>query len=211
MDKVPQSLIRWFEQQMPNITKSMEVAKISVPPIHVGGTNIKTFCPRIPSNPFTGEDLTIPRICCSADIIRALIGGRHNFDGMPKTVLSIYTFEERDIVRPSTSLTKEPNRNGEIWIVPHRLSNWDMKPDVVGEMRLFSMSESTGEKTFAMTVNREVNFDRGVTLKPECYYLVKITMPKSIEEDIPKIELEGPNNAYQRMYIDALKGYSVSF
>ncbi|MCT7475849.1 hypothetical protein N5V81_12770 [Escherichia coli] len=40
------------------------------------------------------------------------------------------------MAQPSVNLTQEPNRAGEVWIVPHRMSNWDIKPIYLGEMRL---------------------------------------------------------------------------
>lgn len=135
------SLHDWLMQQLPSAVAKVSIKHSKYPVLHVGG-KVKCFTPRIPCTPTTGEDQTIPRICCADTLFGCLYGGRHHCGDYR---LYLYEFDERDVVIPSVQLTKEPKRKGEVWIVPHRMSNWTIAPNVVGELRLSKvLAEDTG-------------------------------------------------------------------
>lgn len=197
------SLEKWFENQLPRVAKKLALKGLSVPPLHLGG-KVKTFTPRLPNNPAPGEDQTIPRVCCALSIANCCIGARHNFQFASENPrLYLYAFDERSVVQPSVEVTKEPNRAGEVWIVPHRMANWEIKPRVVGEMRLVRMSEVYTHLEYVILVSEPVAWDSGLTLQPDTAYRVAVTWSPEFRMTVPKV-------VPMSVYHDALDGYTVA-
>lgn len=199
------SLVRWFENQMPKVAKKLTLRGLETPPLHIGG-KVKIFSPRIPSSPADGEDLTIPRVCCSLALKNCMIGARHNFRSPDvQTRIYIYGFDERSVVQPSIDVTKEPNRAGEVWIVPHRMANWEMKPRVLGEFRLLETSKDCDKLTYVVQVGETVAFDSGFKLEAGETYSVTVTMSMGEVSNIST-----PKPVSVKEYHDALNGYTVA-
>lgn len=185
MAEYDSSLERWFENQMPKVAKKLALKNVATPPLHVGG-KVRSFAPRLPNNPAPGEDQTIPRICCSLSIKNCCVGARHNFQFANENPrLYLYSFLERSVVQPSVEVTKEPNRAGEVWIVPHRMANWDITPRVVGEMRLVKMAEQYTRLTYVMLVSEPVIWDESLTLKPDTAYQFTVHWTPNVTFTVP--------------------------
>lgn len=197
------SLDKWFERQMPRVAKKLAIKGVDTPPLHIGG-KVRTFSPRLPNNPAPGEDQTIPRICCSLSIKNCCVGARHNFQFANENPrLFIYAFDERSIVQPSVDVTKEPNRAGEVWIVPHRMANWDIKPKIVGEMRLSKMADDYTTLDYVMLVSEPTKWESGVMLEPGKAYHFTVTWT-------PEFRFSEPKVVPVENYHDALNAYTVT-
>ena len=190
----------WLNGQHPTVRKLAKAVVLEDDErvYHIGPEKIQRFYPRIPGSTAKGEDRTVSRICCSLDISRALYGGRHH---LPEPRIYLYEFAEREVLLPSTTLTQEGKRGSEVWIVPHKLANWNIKPAVVGEMRLLERNESGKlldalEMTYVLQVyDRPVHFDKDTVLVPGKTYSVAMTERwKDTEDAIEtklKVELAG--------------------
>lgn len=197
------SLDKWFENQLPRVAKKLSVRGIDVPPLHVGG-KVKVFIPRLPSSPAPGEDQTIPRVCCSLTIKNCCTGARHNFQFASETPrLFLYSFLERSVVQPSVDVTKEPNRAGEVWIVPHRMANWEITPRVIGEMRLVNMTNDYTKLEYVMMVSEPVKWDNELTLQPDVAYGYTVVWS-------PDLSFSQPKPVPLEVYHNALTAYTVS-
>lgn len=197
------SLDKWFERQLPKVAKKLTVRGIDTPPLHIGG-KVSVFTPRLPSSPAPGEDQTIPRVCCSLTLQNCCTGARHNFQFANENPrLYIYTFPERSVVQPSVDVTKEPNRAGEVWIVPHRMSNWEIKPTTVGEMRLLDMMDDYTKLEYVMMVSEPVKWDNDLTLKPDTAYSFEVIWT-------PTLSYTKPTPVPVDVYHRALTAYTVS-
>lgn len=198
------SLTRWFENQMPKVAKKLKLRGLDTTPLHVGG-NIKLFTPRIPNSPAEGEDVTIPRVCCSLTLKNCMVGARHNFYTLDTQVrIYFYGFVERSVVQPSVDVTKEPNRDGEVWIVPHRMANWEIKPIVLGDMRLVELAEEGLRLTYVAMVQSPVAFDSGLTLQPGKAYRFTVKMNGGELASISE-----PTIVDASVYHEALNCYTV--
>ena len=197
------SLEKWRENQMPRVAKKLTLRGVTTPPLHVGG-KVKVFSPRLPNNPAPGEDQTVPRICCALTLKNCNIGARHNFQfASEKPRLYLYAFDERSVVQPSVDVTKEPNRAGEIWIVPHRMANWDITPTVIGDMRLLKMANEFRTLDYVLMVNQPTLWDTGETLKPDVAYQFTVTWS-------PEVRFSALQEVPVAVYHDALNGYTVA-
>lgn len=197
------SLEKWFENQLPRVAKKLALKGLSTPPLHLGG-KVRVFTPRLPNNPAPGEDQTIPRICCGLSVMNCCIGARHNFQFANENPrLYLYAFDERSVVQPSVEVTKEPNRAGEVWIVPHRMANWEIKPRVMGEMRLTKMAECYSRLDYVIMVSEPIMWDTGVTLQPDTAYQFSVTWS-------PEFRFTVPKSVPVSVYHDALNGYTVA-
>lgn len=169
------ALTSWLQRQMPSVQKKVKAIQLdkgeSV--LHVGPGLVRNFYPRIPGSVAPGEDTTVGRVCCSLTLSQALWGGRHHF---PAPRMYLYSFEERNVLVPSVELTQEGKRGNEVWIVPHRMENWNIKPTRVGEVRLLSKShdvEGTDRGVMAYVAfitDQPVPFDKSNTMEVgKCY------------------------------------------
>ncbi|AFQ96711.1 hypothetical protein STRATTON_268 [Erwinia phage vB_EamM_Stratton] len=176
-EAIDPSLERWREQQMPSVAKKLTLRQLSNPPLHLSKCKIPVFSPRIPLSVARDEDMTVPRICCSVDLSRCIHGVRHIYSTIEiPTRLYLYGFEERAVAQPSVDLTCEPNRAGEVWIVPHRMSNWDIKPTLLGELRLSSLGAGGHQFTYQMCFGQDVRLSSDQLLKADTFYEVKVTV-----------------------------------
>lgn len=176
-ENVDPSLERWLLQQMPRVVKKVKLRQLNEQPLHLSKSKISVFSPRIPLSVAQDEDMTVPRICCSVDITRCIHGVRHLFSTIEiPTRLFLHGFHERAVVQPSVDLTCEPNRAGEVWIVPHRMSNWDIKPTMLGEMRLSSLGESGSKFTYQMCFGQDVRWNSYQLLKAGVFYEAFVTV-----------------------------------
>lgn len=207
MSTVDASLSKWFENQMPSAVKKMSPRLISNPPLHLSDAVIKEFSPRIPLSVDTDEDKTIPRVCCSLDLARCIQGARHQFTH-GATRLYLYAFNERNVIQPSVALTQESNRAGEVWIVPHRMSNWQLAPEVLGEMRLSEMSEDGTSQTWLYFGCKEALFEGSTKLIPEMVYKIHLRLTRTDYGVVTNVKLEGDGN-YSN-FIEALNEYRVT-
>ncbi|ANZ48831.1 hypothetical protein BIZ83_gp022 [Erwinia phage vB_EamM_ChrisDB] len=199
------SLVKWYENQMPKVAKKLALKGLDTPPLHIGG-KVKIFSPRIPYSPADGEDLTIPRVCCSLALKNCIIGARHNFRSLDiQQRIHIYAFDERSVVQPSVDVTKEPNRAGEVWIVPHRMANWEIKPKVLGEMRLVMLSHDSSEFMYAVQVGETIAFDSSKKLEAGQTYLIRITIKMGEVTNVTDPELTSVDH-----YHGALNAYTVA-
>ncbi len=172
-------LKKWLRMQMPSVQKKVKAVKLDEDefPLHVGPHKIRSFYPRIPGEIAPGEDNTVGRVCCSLTLGQALWGGRHHF---PAERLYLYRFVEDQVLIPSTALTQEGKRGNEVWIVPHRMENWNIKPEKAGEARLISRSSLdewlTYELSYIVRVTGDVPipFERGKVMQPGRYYEFRV-------------------------------------
>ena len=88
----------------------------------------------------------------------------------------LYGFDERDVAQPSVNLTQEPNRAGEVWIVPHRMSNWDIKPIYLGEMRLSELRNGCHVFVYHLSFGQDVRLSTSQLLKAGEFYRLIISV-----------------------------------
>lgn len=172
-------LKKWLRMQMPSVQKKVKPVRLDEGefPLHVGPAKIRSFYPRIPGEIAPGEDNTIGRVCCSLSLTQALWGGRHHF---PAERLYLYRFTEREVLLPSVSLTQEGKRGNEVWIVPHRMENWNIKPERAGEARLVARTSLDDwmkyELTYVVQIagDEPIPFERGKLLQPGRFYEFRV-------------------------------------
>lgn len=177
MDTYAASLEKWLQNQMPRVAKKSTLRLLDTPPLHISTARIKMFSPRIPLSLTNDEDKTVPRVCCSVDLARCLASARHilRTDEPPRQIF-IYAFTERSVVQPSIELSQEPVRAGEVWIVPHRMGNWELYPDVIGELRLMEMNGEGNRFVFAVRCGQSVTLRTGETLREGPIYRIEVTI-----------------------------------
>jgi len=207
MNTYDASLDRWLQNQMPRVVKKLAPKLVSVPPLHISVGTIRTFSPRIPLSAMPDEDKTVPRVCCSLDLVRCIESARHVLSTIevPSRVY-IYGFDERSVVQPSIELSQEPVRAGEVWVVPHRMSNWEIPAKVYGEMRLMEMGTNGGHFVFVVRTNRDLTFTANQQLKADRTYQLKVRVNQSngiaSVSDAKEIAAES--------FAKALNGYTVT-
>lgn len=206
-EHVDPSLERWCERQMPHVAKKLTLRKLTEQPLHLSKCKIPTFSPRIPLSCAPDEDKTVPRICCSVDLERAIKGARHNFSAIEiPTRLYLYGFDERDVAQPSVNLTQEPNRAGEVWIVPHRMSNWDIKPIYLGEMRLSELRNGGHVFVYHLSFGQDVRLSTSQLLKAGEFYRLII----SVNWERGEVKVSEAVAAARTAFDNALNEYVVS-
>lgn len=173
------TLKSWLGGQMPSVQKKVKAIRLDKDEVllHVGPSKIKSFYPRVPGSVASGEDTTVGRVCCSLTLEKALWGGRHHF---PSDRLYLYAFDERDVLVPSTELTQEGKRGNEVWIVPHRMENWNIVPTRVGEARVISRTCPDDLLEYKITYvikidNIDVPFNGDTVLKAGNFYEFTVT------------------------------------
>ncbi|ECD5042718.1 hypothetical protein E1L24_22235 [Salmonella enterica subsp. enterica serovar Braenderup] len=209
-DTIEPSLVKWLEQQLPRTAKKVSLKKLDSAPLHISDRKIPVFTPRIPYSVYSDEDKTVPRICCSVDLERCLRGVRRYFtpaetaNVVPRFYL--YGFDERDVVQPSIELSAEPYRANEVWIVPHRLSNWEIKPSVVGELRLVRLTDNGYSHTLAVALNQDVRLNANQLLKGDSFYELTVTC----SEREPQITISDAKEISRGIFDAALNEYTVT-
>ncbi len=209
-DTIEPSLVKWLEQQLPRTAKKVSLKKLDSAPLHISDRKISVFTPRIPYSVYRDEDKTVPRICCSVDLERCLRGVRRYFtpaetaSAVPRFYL--YGFDERDVVQPSIELSAEPYRANEVWIVPHRLSNWEIKPSLVGELRLVRLANNGYTHTLAVALNQDVRLNANQLLKSGSFYELTVTC----SEREPQITISDAKEISRGIFDAALNEYTVT-
>ena len=209
-DTIEPSLVKWLEQQLPRTAKKVSLKKLDSAPLHISDRKISVFTPRIPYSVYRDEDKTVPRICCSVDLERCLRGVRRYFTpaetatAVPRFYL--YGFDERDVVQPSIELSAEPYRANEVWIVPHRLSNWEIKPSMVGELRLVRLANNGYTHTLAVALNQDVRLNANQLLKSGSFYELTVTC----SEREPQITISDAKEISRGIFDAALNEYTVT-
>lgn len=101
------------------------------------------FTPRIPRNPLENEDISVPRICVSANFIEAVLGyGRMSDefqDGAVGYQMSIFPFEFA--LKPTEKLVPEAEKTNEYWLVNYSSETKHFKPIKVGNILIVKYSE----------------------------------------------------------------------
>nr|DAO89059.1 MAG TPA: hypothetical protein [Caudoviricetes sp.] len=209
-DTIEPSLVKWLEQQLPRTAKKVSLKKLDSAPLHISDRKISVFTPRVPYSVYRDEDKTVPRICCSVDLERCLRGVRRYFTpaetatAVPRFYL--YGFDERDVVQPSIELSAEPYRANEVWIVPHRLSNWEIKPSLVGELRLVRLANNGYTHTLAVALNQDVRLNANQLLKGGSFYELTVTC----SEREPQITISDAKEISRGIFDAALNEYTVT-
>lgn len=209
-DTIEPSLVKWLEQQLPRTAKKVSLKKLDSAPLHISDRKISVFTPRIPYSVYRDEDKTVPRICCSVDLERCLRGVRRYFTpaetatAVPRFYL--YGFDERDVVQPSIELSAEPYRANEVWIVPHRLSNWEIKPSMIGELRLVRLANNGYTHTLAVALNQDVRLNANQLLKSGSFYELTVTC----SEREPQITISDAKEISRGIFDAALNEYTVT-
>lgn len=158
------TLETWRNGQNPKLFSRLRPRGIETAPLHISASPVRKFIPRIPLSCAPGEDQTVARICCALSLENCFKGAAWNFKGTPPKRFHVYGFNENAVIDPTPTLTQEPSRNGEVWIVPHRLSNWDLTPESVGQMRLHSHTENLTRFTYILQTYTDVILNDEQTL-----------------------------------------------
>lgn len=197
MKEPAQSLVNWTSNLMPTVAKNVTPLHSEVPLLHISPSVVRVFTPRIPNYIKPGEDQTVPRICVSQYLSQCLAAARHSVFNIHEDGLILYSFVERDFLAANRRVTKEP-MTGEGWIVPHRLSNWEMKPIPFGTIRLL---ETVGcldglkeSKTLrlALRLNENIWWSRTTELLADKVYSFTVSSSgdEAVVEDLKQIELD---------------------
>lgn len=150
-----QEMNRWFAMQNPETAKSMEQVEVDSVLLHFSACpNIRRFIPRIPASLYDGEDVTVPRVSTSMNLIDTLVGASWNFEeihagnfpeGLRRLSYTVYGIATDAAVRPTKKLTREPKGTGEYWVVPHRMSMYDIRPSIQAKLSLQLIAQTKTE------------------------------------------------------------------
>lgn len=208
MESYAASLDTWLQNQMPRVMKKLTPRLLDTPPLHISTSRVRVFSPRIPLSVLSDEDKTVPRVCCSVDLARCIASARHilRTGDVPRQVF-IYGFTERSVVQPSVELSQEPVRAGEVWIVPHRMGNWEISPELLGEMRLLEMDGEGNRFTFVVRCGQEVTLRNGETLREGIAY----RLPVAIKHQTQEVTVGDCTEVSVDTFFNAKDGYGVSY
>lgn len=195
------SLDTWRNGQNPKIFSRLRPRGIETAPLHISATPIRKFIPRIPLSCAPGEDQTVPRVCCAISLENCFKGAAWNFKEKPPERFHVYGFDERAVIDPTPTLTQEPSRNGEVWIVPHRLSNWDLTPESLGQLRLVEQDQS--RYTYVFQNYKEVILNDATSLSPG-WWLIEVKLVNSREL---RLRLLGTSDS--QTFGNATNAYSI--
>lgn len=213
MAEPAKSLETFVESLMPSVAKNLTPMHSEHPLIHIAGGNVPIFTPRIPQSLKSGEDQTVPRICVSTYLSECIKSARHTVREIywHSGELPVYTFNERDFLAATRRVTKEPF-TGEGWIVPHRLSNWEMKPELVARIRLIEFNgadTTTYNIRCVIRVNKAFQWDGSTTLEAGKDYIFKCTLNEN-NDDKCTTELVGVDDTGEEFRL-AKQGYTVKY
>ena len=93
-----------------------------------------------------------------------------------------------------------------MWIVPHRLSNWEIKPSVVGELRLVRLANNGYTHTLAVALNQDVRLNANQLLKSGSFYELTVTC----SEREPQITISDAKEISRGIFDAALNEYTVT-
>lgn len=142
---VSKELETWIANQHPRTVKGVTAGK-PVSLYHLSPcSTIKKFSPRLPQSCKHNEDTTVPRICGAEDLDGCFAGIPHELKHpvVPATSLTLYKFPVYETIIPNKNLTGVNITLGEQWLVPHRLSIWDVTPERVATFRLEETRKGT--------------------------------------------------------------------
>lgn len=178
----------WRNGQNPKIFTRLRPRKVSTPPLHISAVSVRRFVPRIPKSIAPGEDQTVPRVCCSLSLAKCFQGARWNYDELPgPSCFNVYGFDVRNVIDPTVTLTKEPTRNGEVWVVPYQLAYWELTPQLLGQLRLLKYTSDNKRFTYVLFAHQELVFDDSCTVD-RGYWLVEATLDGKTNVDLKLIE-----------------------
>lgn len=141
---VSRELETWIENQHPKQVKHLNGGEPSTVYHLSDCDSIKRFSPRLPMSCKHKEDTTIPRICGSLSLKGCFLGIPHHLnEGAPALILTLYKFPKYEIIVPGKNLTGVNVTWGEVWLVPYRLSIWDIVPERVATFRLESVTKAS--------------------------------------------------------------------
>lgn len=165
----------WRNGQNPKIFTRLRPRKVFTPPLHISAVPVRHFIPRIPKSIAPGEDQTVPRICCSLSLAQCFQGARWNYETAPGPLrFNVYGFDVTNVIDPTVALTKEPSRNGEVWVVPYQLAYWDIVPNKMGGLRLLGHSKDERRYQYVLFAYSPIIFDRQTIERG--YWLVEATL-----------------------------------
>lgn len=179
---------RWLEMQNPSLRKSLSEVELNRPALHLSANkSIKIFTPRIPKSLYDGEDQTIARVSVSNSLTDTMIGASWNFEcyaegsNNNETSFTIYALDVPNVIRPTVKLTKESNATGELWIVPDRMSNYEVPSRVAAELCInwVRHEDDTPEKTyfgFVLEVSEDIALTGNKILKPGFYSIREVCL-----------------------------------
>ena len=93
-----------------------------------------------------------------------------------------------------------------MWIVPHRLSNWEIKPSLVGELRLVRLANNGYTHTLAVALNQDVRLNANQLLKGGSFYELTVTC----SEREPQITISDAKEISRGIFDAALNEYTVT-
>lgn len=168
-------LSAWLSQQNRSIRQNAKV--VTLPQAyHISNSDkIKRFIPQIGFRQADSEDRTIPRVCCSPNLVGAIVGhaavSMNTIDSWFDKKLaevSIYQMPFKEYIRPNTKLVYDADASEEHWVVPNDPSTVSFKAPLVGKFIMYK----TGDI-----------FDRGMWLY-ETELIVYSEQPLCIHKDI---------------------------
>ncbi len=179
------SIERWLEMQNPAIQKSVTVVDFVRPLLHLSTNgNIRKFTPRIPKSLYDGEDQTVPRVCVSTNLVETLIGAAWNFKELQSQVIYdsldfvVYGLDVDKAIRPTKKLTQEGVATGELWVVPFRMSMYEIQPSRIATMSITSIANTGTNVIIDMVVDvrEEMLLSGNSKLNPGFYSLTGIKL-----------------------------------
>lgn len=197
-----ENMRRWVENQRPDVVKNVNSKDVNGV-LHMSDTpTIRKFIPRLPESVKKSEDRTIARVCCALDLEGCFYGIPHHL-GHSQERLYLYHLPVDEVVVPNKKLSGVAVTDGEVWVVPHRLSNWEIKPTIVGFAYLTQVHHSDDSNRY---ITYLVNLLKdGCDVACDVYYKahVKLNHDDGIVTDVeiceckPTLaELESAKNGY---------------
>lgn len=155
-----ENMRRWIENQRPDVVKNVNSQNVDGV-LHMSDTpTIRKFIPRLPESVKKSEDRTIARVCCALDLQGCFYGVPHHLEHHQER-LYLYHLPVDEVVVPNKKLSGVAVTDGEVWVVPHRLSNWEIKPTIVGFVYLTQIHHSGDSNTYATYLVNLLKDDRG--------------------------------------------------
>lgn len=158
---------RWLGMQNPETLKSLNVVEYDTPQnvYHISdNASIRIFSPRIPHYRGGEEDATVPRVCVSVSLADTLYGTSYYYLDNPKlrgTTFTLYKFEVSEAIRPTKKILQYPKAIGELWLVPHTLTNYELEPEVVAKVTVVEVKDSDATITLVVNCTEDVPFGAG--------------------------------------------------
>lgn len=161
-------LSEWLKLQSRKVRSNVTIIQAPCA-YHVSmDAKVKNFTPMIGDRQGDTEDRTIPRVCCSLSIHKAISGHAAVAYDSVRTwnkgkvpIFSIYEFGFNEYLKPNEKLVFDASVTDEIWIVPHSPETTYFKAPVVGEFVLLRI-----EELYDRGSNNTVFTYVGVTNKP---------------------------------------------